>query len=475
MNDEPSLKGREAIQITLRVNDRPVGDAVIEVGQSVQHTPMHVSAVRENGVMVLRDLFGERVVGTEAVRLREGRVDVSASLVHRFRLPRFIAEQANLVFPLVMAAVTLAGLQIMLLLALFTGGGEGGGPTAPEPSPEYLTRLLNGDYAGADRGVVATPDDRPTGVEPVDSYYLPAGSPGPITKAGGGARVGPTETGDDARPRKSEAAAPVVEEYGKTDQLVPQEAPDDPEGDDLADPSASADGTQTEHAEAVNEKEGWGVTDWYDTEDARKDREEVREAIKLSTEILKLDPDNLYALSIKGYYQYLAMDFPGSIATYNKMIELDDQGGASWNNLALVYKRMGDYEKEEELYRVALMLEPSEPNTRNNLAVCYAHQGRFEEALGLMKRLEQELPDDPYTDLHRAKIYALMGQESKAYRLLEKSLQSMRKMDTLHNIEFQQDIRVDPAFVTMREADRFKGLLRRYYGKRKGAWWNQGG
>jgi hypothetical protein len=47
----------------------------------------------------------------------------------------------------------------------------------------------------------------------------------------------------------------------------------------------------------------------------------------------------------------------------------------------------------------------------------------------------------------------------------------MRKLDTLHNIEYQQDIRVDPAFEKMRETARFKSLLTKHYGHREGGWW----
>ncbi|GDX82717.1 hypothetical protein LBMAG42_45280 [Deltaproteobacteria bacterium] len=473
MIDESTPKGREALHVTLRVNDRPVGDAVIEPGQSMNEGPVHVTAGRTKGTIVLRDATGERPVGRESVQLREGRVDIKASLVRRFRLARFIFEEANLVFPLVMAAVTVLGLQIMLLLsilsALFAGGGP---PPPPEPSPEYLTRLLNGDYAGKEQGVVALKGERPTGTTEVESFYLPSGSAGPITKAGGGRRVGAKRRGDDARSQKGEAASIKIEELGKTENLVPQDQPDEPSIDDLADPLATPDGQQAEHLEAVEVEEGWGLTDWYDTEDARKDRQEITEAIDISNQLLKLDPDNLYGLSIKAYYQYLAMDFEGAELTYDHMLKIDGTGGAQWNNLALVYKRRGDYQKEEELYRTALMLDPNEPNTKINLALCYGHQGRFDEALEVMRQMEVEIPDDPYADLHRAKIYALMGNEAESYKFLEKSLKTMRKLDTLHNIEFQQDIRVDPAFKTMREAKRFKALLVRYYGKREGGWWD---
>ncbi|MFN7146953.1 MAG: tetratricopeptide repeat protein, partial [Myxococcota bacterium] len=178
-------------------------------------------------------------------------------------------------------------------------------------------------------------------------------------------------------------------------------------------------------------------------------------------------------LSIRAYYEYLAFDFEAAKRTYERFTQLYPEEPAGWNNLALVYKRAGEYQKEEELYRVALGLSPEDDHALNNLAVCLAHQGRYDEALQIMERLEVLVPDDPYADLHRAKIYAAMGKEERAYRFLQKSLASMRKLDTLHNIEFRQDIRVDPAFEALREQDRFRKVLDRFYGERAEGWWNK--
>jgi len=40
----------------------------------------------------------------------------------------------------------------------------------------------------------------------------------------------------------------------------------------------------------------------------------------------------------------------------------------------------------------------------------------------------------------------------------------MKELDTLHHIEFRQDIRVDPSFRRLRQTQRFHALLVRYYG-----------
>lgn len=448
-----------------------------EIVPSADPVPLTVSR-RARG-FVVGGRGAEQVVGPEPTHLRDGRADLAVEVVEQFTHARWLVEQAHIVFPLVMAAVTVLAAQITfivsLLMVFFTGGGEGG-PTVPEPSAEYLTRLLNGDYAGAEKGVIAKKEaEAPSSETKIESYYLPAGSDGPIKKVGGARRTGSKPRSDDPRPQKAEDAAVKIEELGATEALHPQDAPDVPTIDELADPLASADGKQEEFKESVEVTEGWGLTDWYDTEDARKDATEIQQTIDVANELLKLDPDNLYGLSIKAYYEYLAMNYDAAEATYERQIQIDGTSGAPWNNLALVYKRRGDYKKEEELYHTAIMMEPNESNTYLNLALCLGHQARYDEALQIMKKLETDIPEgdenEGYADLYRSQIYAMMGEKEKAYFYLRKSLKLMRKLDTLHNIEFQQDIRVDPAFKEMREEPRFKRLLMKYYGDRPGGWW----
>ena len=40
----------------------------------------------------------------------------------------------------------------------------------------------------------------------------------------------------------------------------------------------------------------------------------------------------------------------------------------------------------------------------------------------------------------------------------------MQALDTLHHIEFRQDIRLDPSFAKLRETRRFRAILLKYYG-----------
>jgi tetratricopeptide (TPR) repeat protein len=250
------------------------------------------------------------------------------------------------------------------------------------------------------------------------------------------------------------------------------------EGREIQDPSTvddrdgAADGLDVPSEQAsegqeapAEEQEGWGLQAWYDEEDAAMDQLEIELMLRAAKGRLRIDPDDPAALSILSYYQYLAQDYDSAKKTYDRFIELFPDDAAGYNNKALVYKRLGEYQKEESLYRVALSLSPNDVTAMNNLGVNLAHQKRFEEALAVMSELERIDPFDPYADLHRSKIHSEMGNDEEALRYLEKALEGMERLDTLHHIEFRQDIRLDPSFAHLRDTYRFRAILNHYYGK----------
>lgn len=180
---------------------------------------------------------------------------------------------------------------------------------------------------------------------------------------------------------------------------------------------------------------------------------------------LRIDPNDPFAITTLGYYAYLAENYTLGEAAFQRYIDDFPEHPAGYNNLALIYKRTGDYRTEEALYRKALELDPTDDHVLNNLAVCLAHQGRFDEALEIMAQLEVLTPNDAYADLHRAKIYSAMGRKERAFKYLKLALDGARRMDTMHHIEFRQDIRVDPAFDTLRDDGRWAVLLEAAYGE----------
>ena len=473
-DDAPSIRavgGAAKLSLLVQVGGRPL-QLWVEGEGEVPGLPFRLQYSQKGGQGYVVRTPGQEVLVTreQPSSLTEQGVDVHARIVRRFWLPRWFGEQGDLILPVIALAVAVITLQLQLLASAMSPPEGGGGF---EPSPEYLQRLLKGDYGGAEKGLLAKPElPRPSHGDPIESFYLQPGHGGPLTRMGGGKNVGDhvASGNPDPPPRRAKPVPvgageldpePVQPEVMQDDGTVADATPDDEKATDEDQPVA------------VHVTEGWGLNDWYDTEDARQDAKEIQQELDLARQILKLDPDDPTGLNILAYYQYLAMDYTRAEKVYTRMTVLNPDDAAGWNNLALTFKRRKDYVTEEKYYRIALELSPMDDHAMNNLAVCLAHQGRFDEALKIMDDLETIIPDDAYADLHRAKIYAAMGKDERAYKFLEKSLRGMRKLDTLHNIEYRQDIRIDPAFEKLRKEERFRSMLMRYYGDEADGWWKK--
>ncbi len=335
-------------------------------------------------------------------------------------------------------------------------GARSGGVSA-----EFLQRLLRDEYDGADQGYMIEDMNRPEITREAKHIYMPAGNEGPTDRMGGAAEVAaePIRTPDEAAATLAEAVTPVPSPTEGPEVAV-VETPRAPEGND-----GSSDGeAEKDVAPPAEEERGWGVKDWYDQGDEAIDQLEIRMMLREAKARLRIDPDDPAALSLLSYYQYLAEDYEAAMDTWDRYIGVLPEDAAGYNNKALIYKRRASYDEEERLYRVALALAPDDVTALNNLAVCLAHLERFDEAIAILEQLEVLDPDDAYANLHRAKVYAAKGEPEVAMRWLERSLTGMSELDTLHHIEYRQDIRLDPAFSNLRKRADFNRMLAQFYG-----------
>jgi tetratricopeptide (TPR) repeat protein len=404
-------------------------------------------------------------------------VQLDLDLIPREPALRWSRDSGDLPLAVLVLLLSVSVSQLSVLWELF-------GPTTSvsatatgmEPDPETIARLLERDLEGAEEGY-AERAERAEHAEGAPSFYMPAGNQGTLGRAGGGATQGngvsrpETESlADEAAEALAEAELPEPPTKGAPEP--PPEAPTNLDPGPVPEPLL-ADAEEPPPPESADEAPspmerfiGWGFRDWFDVRDARPENEHrIRRELDVARRRLRINPDDPGALNVVGYYSYLAENQELCRETYQRYIELYPEDPAGYNNLALTYKRSGEYQTEEAMYRKALELDPLDVNVLNNLAVNLAHQGRYTEALEWMALLEELDPGDPYAELHRAKIHAAMGHRERAYQHLKDALEGMKDLDTLHHIEFRQDLRVDPVFDELRSEDRFARILRKYYGK----------
>ena len=392
-------------------------------------------------------------------------VDVRLDLVPRIVARRRGRHTGGDVALLVFVMTLLVGVaQARIIGNMFGGGGSGG--VYSDPSPELIARLLKQEFAGAEDGELEI-EDRDVDDQPSQHAWVPAGQLGGAGPAGGGHEIAlevvraPSEPDAQDQPLELAHAADVPLD-GERLQPILSDVPT-PAPELLAETSRpqEAGGSSPTPLELLA---GWGFHDWIAQGADPKTAARVRRNLEAVREVLAIDPDNPHALTMLGNYAFLAENLELSRAANERLIALMPDEPAGYNNLALSYKRTGEFHAEEALYRQALSLDPADVHVLNNLAVNLAHQRRFDEALEIMETLEELDPESPYAELHRAKIYAAMGRRERTYRHLRRALDGVQGLDTLHHIEFRQDLRLDPVFDPFRTDGRFRRLLQRYYG-----------
>ena len=394
-------------------------------------------------------------------------VEVDLDLVGLKHAQRTSKEAWGDVALLVLMLTLMAGVGQVNYLLRQLSGSLPAHEQAFEPTPELIARLLKRDFDGADRGRPMQAI-RPEAPQANPSFYLPAGHEGDWNNTAGGSNTGAeVRRGARADDAIADSQEPRDLKPGVDDvDLLPLPQNQDPEAPQLA---AELD-VEVVLEEAVDEIAlaepierfiGWGFRDWFEVADSRGTQEEqIARVLEGARVRLKINPDDPYAIQTAAYYAYLSENHDLGAALHQRFIELYPSEPSGYNNLALTHKRKGEYTEEEALYRKALALDPIDHHVINNLAVNLAHQGRFDEALRLMASLEELTPGDPYADLHRAKIYAAMGKKGLSLKLLKRALAGVEDLDTLHHIEFRQDIRLDPAFEGLRDRPRFQKILR---------------
>lgn len=93
-----------------------------------------------------------------------------------------------------------------------------------------------------------------------------------------------------------------------------------------------------------------------------------------------LDHSSREALSYEALALLQTRSYDRAILSFTRLVERSPKDIAAWNNLAVAYFRVGDWQRAREALAMAKALAPDNANVHTNLGVLEARAGRWESA-----------------------------------------------------------------------------------------------
>ena len=108
-------------------------------------------------------------------------------------------------------------------------------------------------------------------------------------------------------------------------------------------------------------------------------------------------PENPELLNSYGYFAYRANLTAAAETAYRRSLALRPGFAVGWNNLGVLYLKLGRYPDAERCFRRAVALDAKYSKARYNLAVTRFRQGAYFEAMALFYDVRKK--DKLYSDL----------------------------------------------------------------------------
>ena len=130
----------------------------------------------------------------------------------------------------------------------------------------------------------------------------------------------------------------------------------------------------------------------------------------------------------KGGEALVNKQFDLAYSYFKAAINTDSSFSASWGNLGVLFKQLGDLKQAEEMYRYAIALNADNNTAQGNLALLYKKNCRYESALPYLSdaiEIWNSIKFNNYKNL--AYSYYNQGELYKSLGKYELSVQSFKK------------------------------------------------
>ena len=145
-------------------------------------------------------------------------------------------------------------------------------------------------------------------------------------------------------------------------------------------------------------------------------------AKQAAVELTERYPDYLKGWMLLGYCRSLTDDFAGSNAAYQRALDLGAEPKVIHSRQAYNHIRLGAYEEARKSCRLAVELDPKDPEALEQLGYVESKLGDYDAAAKYYRRALEALPDDTDLMIALARIEAKRGRNGSVKELLEKAL-----------------------------------------------------
>jgi tetratricopeptide (TPR) repeat protein len=147
------------------------------------------------------------------------------------------------------------------------------------------------------------------------------------------------------------------------------------------------------------------------------------EAKKQFTQIVKLEPRSVAAITMMGLLCYVSGDLDEAQQWWEKALQIDSYAAAAANDLAWLYAEgRGSLEVALLLAQTAKSKYPNLPEVNDTLGWVYYRKDLVVQAIVFLQQSLDMEPRNPVYHYHLGMAYARKGDDAKARRLLEGAL-----------------------------------------------------